>query len=131
MYDAITISPFSMSVVEEKAAKKLKNPYARREPNSDLSIALSPPEKDDTEKKLERLLFGDDDGFYDALKKHQGLLAFEGAVVRAREDSDADNGIDAGDRGEEGDGDVDMERVADDDVSTFPVYQFHPFLRRT
>jgi U3 small nucleolar RNA-associated protein 18 len=106
-----------MSLVKEKitTSKKSGNPYARRDPNSNVTEASPPPEKDDTEKALEKLLFGDDDGFYAALKQHRRPLEFEGAVVRVGEETDNDDIIGGGE--EEGGDDEDMEEVADNDVS--------------
>jgi U3 small nucleolar RNA-associated protein 18 len=106
------------------ATKKSRNPYARRDP--DLV-----PEKDDTEKALEKLLFGDDEGFYGALKQHRGLWEDDGALVPLGGASDEDEkakapAVAAG-AGEE-DGDVDMDGVADEDVCfTFrlPSNPFH------
>jgi hypothetical protein len=123
----IAISPVNsrMSPVKEETTttattKKSRNPYARRYSNSNSTIAQPPPEKDGTEKALEKLLFGDDDGFYEALKKHRGPLDFEGALVRVGEEFDVDDVVRAGEEGEEGEGeDEDIEQVADDDVSIF------------
>lgn len=118
-----------MSLVEENATtastKKSKNPYARRNANSTSIVAPSPAQKDDTEKALEKLLFGDDDGFYEALKQHRGPLNLEGAIVRTEEDSDVDDVAGSGGGQQEEGGHGDMEQVADDDVSTcFRPYTF-------
>lgn len=70
-------------------------------------------EKDEAEKKLERMLFGDDEGFQGALtaQRDRGLMAL---VAQSDED------ISEGEDGEGGDGDEDDERgledVADADV---------------
>lgn len=67
------------------------------------------PEPDETEKKLEKLLFGDDEGFHEALKSH-----------RSRQTTDID--MMSGDEGAGGDDksaedDQDMDGIADADVS--------------
>lgn len=67
-------------------------------------------EKDDTEEKLEKLLFGDDLGFHDALKNEQDddLVDFQmgtGDLEPAQsDDEDADS--------------VDLEHIDDRDVSS-------------
>lgn len=64
------------------------------------------PEKDETEEKLEKLLFGDDAGFHDALKSHQTRGTWD---LVLQDESDKSEGED-----EEEDG---LENVADADVS--------------
>ena len=74
-------------------------------------------EKDDAEKKLERMLFGDDEGFQGALtaQRGNGLTAL---VAQSDEDisDDAEN--------EDGDEDDDegLENVADSDVCSPPPW---------
>lgn len=64
-------------------------------------------EKDDTEKKLERMLFGDDEGFQGALKSQQdrGLMAW-GAMSDDESDGEGEEG-EASDGEEKELGDVD------------------------
>lgn len=64
------------------------------------------PEKDETEEKLEKLLFGDDAGFLEGLRTH---LADQQLVIRA-EASDNEN--------QEDNGEGDLETVADENVRT-------------
>ncbi|PWY92932.1 WD40 repeat-like protein [Aspergillus heteromorphus CBS 117.55] len=66
------------------------------------------PEKDDAEMKLERMLFGDDEGFRGALKTQNE----RGLVLADHSDEDS-----ADEEGEgEGDDDVDLANVADSDL---------------
>lgn len=69
--------------------------------------------KDETEEKLERLLFGDDAGFHEALKSHRTPGTMD-LVLQA--DSDE----------EEGDGEEEggLDDVADADVSGFFLLSF-------
>lgn len=64
-------------------------------------------EKDESEKKLERLLFGDDEGFHSALKDHQDWEMM-GVSEKSDEDEDDADKDEAGDR--------DLGDVADADV---------------
>lgn len=66
------------------------------------------PEKDEAEQNLEKLLFGDDEGFHSALKEHQ-----EREIVGVSGESD--EGEDAAE--EEETGDRDLGEVPDADVS--------------
>lgn len=79
-------------------------------------------EKDEAEKKLERMLFGDDEGFQGALRDQQdrGLKA----LVAQSDDEDV-SGEDEGDEGEgegEDDGEEGLEGVDDADVRGIPWY---------
>lgn len=67
------------------------------------------PEKDEAEKKLERMLFGDDEGFIGALKSQQDR---EAALAPTLSDEESVSGDEAGEEGEEGD----LEDVPDEDV---------------
>lgn len=69
------------------------------------------PEKDETEKKLERMLFGDDEGFMDALKKQQERASAMQLSLHSDEESES------ADEDAEAEDDEDMENVADADVS--------------
>ncbi|KAL4896277.1 WD40-repeat-containing domain protein [Aspergillus ambiguus] len=70
------------------------------------------PEKDEAEEKLERLLFGDDDGFTGSLK-HQNERGLVALLGRESDDSDDDKDSEA----EEADGEEkDMDEVADADL---------------
>ena len=71
------------------------------------------PEKDDTERKLEKLLFGDDEGFQEALKGHQDYGVMDLVLQSDEEDAEEDHdlttkGIEGEDRG--------LEDVPDADV---------------
>lgn len=66
------------------------------------------PEKDETEEKLERLLFGDDAGFHEALKSHRTPGAMD---LVLRDDSDEEEG--------EGEDEGGLDDVSDADVSGF------------
>lgn len=66
------------------------------------------PEKDEAEQKLEKLLFGDDEGFHSALKEHQ-----EREIGRVSGESD--EGEEAAE--EEETGERDLGAVPDADVS--------------
>lgn len=71
------------------------------------------PEKDEAEKKLERMLFGDDEGFQGALRSQQdrGMLA----LTTQSDDESA-----AGEEGEDDDGDdKGLEGVDDADVRIY------------
>lgn len=65
------------------------------------------PEKDEAEEKLEKLLFGDDDGFKAALKNHGEQRVTDLVMLDSNED---------GDGGE--DGEENLDDVADEDVSS-------------
>lgn len=65
------------------------------------------PEKDDAEERLEKLLFGDDEGFQAALKVHG----------QQRGSTDLALASDQQDGEEEGEDEQDMDDVADADVS--------------
>lgn len=71
------------------------------------------PEKDEAEKKLERMLFGDDQGFQGALRDQQdrGLMAL--ATQGDEEDGGAEEGGKEGEQEDDGKG---LEDVADADV---------------
>lgn len=74
----------------------------------------SEPEKDEAEKKLERMLFGDDEGFMGALKNQQAREAGMALTLRSDDESGADE--DAEDDEEAIDG------MADSDVcDPFPL----------
>lgn len=70
----------------------------------------SPPPKDEVEEKLEKLLFGDHEGFQDALNNYEGAEAMD--LVSGGE-GDGEGG--AKDDNED-DASVDMENLQDDDV---------------
>jgi len=81
------------------------------------------PEADEAEKKLERMLFGDDAGFMDALKNQQERAD----AMQLTLYSDEENGND--DEGAEGEDDGDMDNMADADVCDphlKPVRHHHP-----
>lgn len=64
------------------------------------------PEKDEAERKLERMLFGDDEGFMGALKTQQDREAGMALALNS-DDSDAeDSGAEAQDLAEMADSDV-------------------------
>ena len=65
------------------------------------------PEKDDVEARLEKLLFGDDDGFQAALKSH-GQHHGSNDLILASDQEEGDAEDDEGER--------DMDDVADADV---------------
>lgn len=79
------------------------------------------PEKDEAELKLERMLFGDDEGFMDALKNQQERADAMQLTLHSDEESGS------GDEGEEGYED-NVEDMADADVCSplkLPLqYQF-------
>lgn len=68
-------------------------------------------EKDEAEKKLEKLLFGDDAGFLEGLNSHLGDQRVTARTVPGR--ADAEDAEDAEDAGEE-----DLGIIADEDVPT-------------
>lgn len=72
--------------------------------------SASPPPKDEVEEKLEKLLFGDHEGFQDALRNYEGAEAMD--LEYGGED---DGEKDAGDNDEDK-ASVDMENLQDDDV---------------
>lgn len=72
------------------------------------------PEKDEAEKKLERMLFGDDEGFHGALKSHQTRSL---AALSAMSDDEAASEKSEGEEGEE----KDLDDMADDDVCGLPL----------
>lgn len=67
------------------------------------------PEKDEEEEKLERMLFGDDEGFMGALKKQQDREAGMALTLHGDDESDA------GEDSEGADGE-DLAGMADSDV---------------
>lgn len=71
------------------------------------------PEKDEAEKKLERMLFGDDEGFHGALKSHQNRSL---AALSAVSDDEAASEEEAGEESEE----KDLDNMADADVCGHP-----------
>jgi U3 small nucleolar RNA-associated protein 18 len=70
------------------------------------------PEKDDAEQKLEKLLFGDDEGFHSALREQQDS---ERGIVMADE-SDEKEDADAAEEDEDEAGERDLGDVPDADV---------------
>lgn len=76
------------------------------------------PEKDETEKKLERMLFGDDEGFMGALKSQQERADAMQLTLHSDEESGS---IDEEAQEED---DVDLDNIADEDV----CYMFHMLL---
>lgn len=74
------------------------------------SDAKDVPEKDETEKKLERMLFGDDEGFMGALKSQQERADAMQLTLHSDEESESANEVSQGEDGE------DMENMADADV---------------
>ncbi|KAL1961835.1 hypothetical protein VTN77DRAFT_1004 [Rasamsonia byssochlamydoides] len=66
------------------------------------------PEKDETEKRLEKLLFGDDEGFHEALKSHRRRQSTDIAMRSGDEDASEDD--------EGAEDDQDMDDVADADL---------------
>lgn len=68
------------------------------------------PEKDDAEKKLEKLLFGDDEGFHEALKdqRSRGMMDL---VFQSDEESDREDNEERGEGDERA-----LEDVPDADV---------------
>ncbi|GMG37276.1 unnamed protein product [Aspergillus oryzae] len=112
------------SSVKQKPRQKFKpasrSPFENARPtqedsdmetNSNLSDGTDGiPEKDEAEKKLERLLFGDDEGFQGALKSQK-----ERSLIALSKESD-DEGSDAGHR-EDGTEDQELDGIADADVS--------------
>lgn len=68
--------------------------------------------EDEAERKLEKLLFGDDEGFHGALKDHQdrGMIEITG-------ESDREDDAATGDGGE----DRDLDDVPDADVSSLEI----------
>lgn len=64
-----------------KSPFEIARPFHKRDDEVDMESEMSQgeeeedhdvPEKDDTERKLEKLLFGDDEGFHEALKNQRG-----------------------------------------------------------
>lgn len=78
------------------------------------------PEKDETEKKLERMLFGDDEGFMGALKNQQERAAGMQLTLHSDDESGS------ADEGEGDDEDRDVEGMADEDVCGFYQKKFSP-----
>lgn len=68
------------------------------------------PEKDEAEKKLERMLFGDDEGFMGALKSQQEQADAMQLTLHSDEESES------ADEEAEGEDDGDLENMADADV---------------
>ncbi|RAQ48872.1 small nucleolar ribonucleoprotein complex subunit [Aspergillus flavus] len=111
------------SSVKQKPRQKFKpasrSPFENARPtqedsdmetNSNLSDGTDGiPEKDEAEKKLERLLFGDDEGFQGALKSQK-----ERSLIALSKESD-DEGSDAGHR-EDGTEDQELDGIADADL---------------
>lgn len=81
----------------------------------DVSSDDEPPAKDEAEEKLERLLFGDDDGFQTALKdhRHHGVFGEQQTTDLVRKDGR--DGMEGDEEEEEGD----MADMADADVFLF------------
>lgn len=83
----------------------------------------SVPEADESEKKLERMLFGDDAGFMGALKSQQERADAMQLTLYSDEESGAEEG--------EGEDEGDMDNVADADVcDPFQAYTASPFMSR-
>jgi U3 small nucleolar RNA-associated protein 18 len=81
----------------------------------------SVPEADESEKKLERMLFGDDAGFMGALKSQQERADAMQLTLYSDEESGAEEG--------EGEDEGDMDNVADADVcGPFRAYTASPFM---
>lgn len=79
------------------------------------------PDKDDAEKKLERMLFGDEGGFMGALKSQQERADAMQLTLLSDEESDASG---AGERIGDMDDD-DMANMADSDVIfLLPIQEF-------
>lgn len=76
------------------------------------------PEKDEAEKKLERMLFGDDEGFMGALKSQQERADAMQLTLHSDEESGSTD-----EEAQEED-DVDLDNIADEDV----CYMFHVLL---
>ena len=68
------------------------------------------PEKDDAERKLERMLFGDDEGFMNALKSQQERA--DAMALTLRSDEEGESAGEDMDEDEEGA----MDNMADADV---------------
>lgn len=84
------------------------------------------PEKDEAEKKLERMLFGDDEGFMGALKSQQERADAMQLMLH----SDEESGSTDEEAEEEDDGDLD--NIVDEDVCyTFHALLLQPVLRET
>lgn len=83
------------------------------------------PEKDETEKKLERMLFGDNEGFMGALKTQQERADAMQLTLHSDEDSER------ADEEAEGQDYEDVDNMADADVCS-PIHAllFQPNLRR-
>lgn len=119
------------SSVKQKPRQKFKpasrSPFENARPtqedsdmetNSNLSDGTDGiPEKDEAEKKLERLLFGDDEGFQGALKSQK-----ERSLIALSKESD-DEGSDAGHR-EDGTEDQELDGIADADVCISTLSSF-------
>lgn len=108
--------------VKQKTRQKFKptsrspfeNARATQEDSDEMNSNMSDdtddiPEKDEAEKKLERLLFGDDEGFQGALKSQK-----ERSLIALSKESD-DEGSDA-EHEETGNEDQELDGVADADV---------------
>lgn len=74
------------------------------------------PDKDDAERKLERMLFGDEGGFMGALKSQQERADAMQLTLHSDEESDASG---PGENGEDMD-EEDMANMADSDVILSP-----------
>lgn len=71
------------------------------------------PEPDETEKKLEKLVFGDDEGFHEALKSHRSRQTADIDMMSGDEDASEDD--------ESAEDEQDMDDVPDADVSGDPL----------
>jgi U3 small nucleolar RNA-associated protein 18 len=114
-------------VVEEKnCMSRVKEKVRKSSAGADLSafeekVAFGPdqghnkssdhgaPPKDETEERLEKLLFGDDEGFHEALRYHGGHQMADIAMMSGDEDVSGDD--------EDGKDEEEMDDVADADVS--------------
>lgn len=76
------------------------------------------PEKDEAEKKLERILFGDDQGFQGALRDQQD----RGLMALAAQSDEEDGGAEGEKEGEGDDDGKGLEDVADADVCSSYEY---------
>lgn len=73
------------------------------------------PEKDEIEKKLERMLFGDDEGFMGALKSQQERA--DAMQLTLHSDDESEGADEEADREEEGG----MDDMTDSDVCDYPL----------
>lgn len=77
------------------------------------------PEKDEAEKKLERMLFGDDEGFMGALKSQQDRA--DAMVLTLGSDENSVSG-------DEAEGELDTEEGDMDDVADADVRDYSPLI---